>query len=231
MTIIPIFKTNRINIISTIFLILFLFTIGCNFKGPLISKRIDDRNKKYVIELSKWDSPMAFGSGTNRLKIKANKFFPKIVELNGTGRFYEVYWQNSDTLIIIDMESSRTLEKHGINEFRYGPLLIKNVCFIENGGYLSTHTCDSISLDQNVLNFYNKLENSSKATVSVPADQFLLSYVVKNDTLEFEYLPDFEIGADTITDFKVLTVLCRIKVVNMEINHIVNLAKCTMVNQ
>lgn len=178
--------------------------------GPLLSHRINTRNPKYRIELKRWDSPFGFGSGTSRLYVYKSGSKRKVAELEGGGRFSEVYWKDKDHLVVIDLEWARSGEQHGVREFKYGNLTITNICYIYNEGSMIRGTSDSLSLENGLLMFYNtELDRHYQSLISVPIDQFILTYEINDNTVQFGTFIDKP--TMPISDYKVAHVLYKIE--------------------
>lgn len=190
--------------------------------GPLLENRINTRNPKYRIELKRWDSFMAFGSGSSRLNVYKSGSKRRIAGLSGGGRFSQVYWKDMDNLVVIDFEGPRSSQKCGVQEFKYGKLTITNYCFKEIGGRWLNTKSDSISFENELLTFYNtELYRDFKLLISVPIDQYLFSYKIDGNIVKFKIILD-EL-AEPISDYNVGTDLWRIELNDSNITKLKNI--------
>lgn len=196
-----------------IIVMLITFTISsCGDEpwGPLLESKVNKRNPKYTVEIKTWDSAMAFGSGTSRLYVYKSGSKRKVAELRGGGRFSEVYWEDKDNLIVIDREWIHSAQKQGSRKLKYGKLTITNYCFAVNGGRLRNTSCDSLSLENGLLTFYNTdLDINFQRIISVPIDQYIFSYEIKNNIVRFESFSD--IPSEPISDYSAAHNVWRIK--------------------
>ncbi|MEA3392222.1 MAG: hypothetical protein U9Q91_04515 [Candidatus Marinimicrobia bacterium] len=173
-------------------LILFLI-LSCSREpwGFSLEHIINTRNPKYRIELKKWDSIAAYGSGIRRLYVYKSGSKRRIVELSGGGRFSGVYWKDKDNLVVIDFEGIHSSQKHGIRKFKYGELTITNICYIYNGFTTQNIKCDSLIFENGLITFYStELDRNYQRIITVPIDQYIFSYEIKDNVVVFTTIAD-----------------------------------------